>query len=55
VSWYDCDCEEQTFENLLSGNQVTFCADESCGPIDESSGTLILVGDCNTTTTTTIV
>jgi hypothetical protein len=52
VSWYDCSGGQQTYINLPSGNQTTFCANTFFGPINPGGGTLFTVGPCSTTTTT---
>ena len=53
VSWYDCYGVFTEDPNLGSGQQTTFCADTSYGPIEYSSGSLFNLGSCTTTTTST--
>ena len=51
ISYYDCNGVYQSGE-LGSGQQTTFCANTSFGPIEYSSGQLFIIGACATTTTT---
>ena len=43
ISWHDCD-DIVIFDNLGSGNQITFCANQSYGLIEYSSGSLFDLG-----------
>ena len=52
ISYYDCTGNYQSDSNLGSGNQLTFCANQSYGLIDYSSGSLFDVGLCPTPTPT---
>ena len=51
INWHDCD-DIVIFDNLGSGNQITFCANQSYGLIDYSSGSLFDLGLCPTPTPT---
>ena len=52
ISYYDCSGVYQTDPNLGSGQQITFCANQSYGLIDYSSGSLFDLGLCPTPTPT---
>ena len=52
VSWYDCSNVLQSNPNLGSGQQTTFCANLSYGPIEYSNGSLYDLGLCPTPTPT---
>ena len=51
ISWHDCD-DIVILDNLGSGNQITFCANQSYGLIEYSSGSLFDLGLCPTPTPT---
>ena len=51
ISYYNCS-GTYISDNLGSGNQITFCANQSYGLIDYSSGTLTDLGLCPTPTPT---
>jgi hypothetical protein len=51
ISWHDCD-DIVISDNLGSGNQITFCANQYYGLIDYSSGSLFDLGLCPTPTPT---
>ena len=51
ISYYNCS-GTYISDNLGSGNQITFCANQSYGLIDYSSGTLTDLGLCSTPTPT---
>ena len=46
ISYYDCSGVLQSDPNLGSGQQITFCANLSYGPIEYSSGSLFDLGLC---------
>ena len=46
ISYYDCAGVLQSDPNLGSGQQITFCANLSYGPIEYSSGSLFDLGLC---------
>ena len=46
ISYYDCSGVLQSDPNLGSGQQITFCANQSYGLIDYSSGSLFDLGLC---------
>ena len=46
ISYYDCSGVLQSDPNLGSGQQITFCANQSYGLIDYSSGDLFDLGLC---------
>jgi hypothetical protein len=46
VSWYDCNGVLQSDPNVGSGNQLTFCANLSFGPIETGGGSLFDLGAC---------
>jgi hypothetical protein len=52
ISYYDCSGVLQSDPNLGSGQQITFCANQSYGLIDYSSGSLFDLGLCPTPTPT---
>ena len=51
ISYYNCS-GTYISDNLGSGNQITFCANQSYGLIDYSSGALTDLGLCSTPTPT---
>jgi hypothetical protein len=46
ISYYDCSGVYQSDSNLLSGNQITFCANQSYGLIDAGGGSLFTLSPC---------
>ena len=52
VSWYDCSGVLQSYPNLGSEQQTTFCSNLSYGPIEYSNGSLFDLGLCPTPTQT---
>ena len=52
ISYYDCSGVLQSDPNLGSGQQITFCANQSYGLINYSSGSLFDLGLCPTPTPT---
>ena len=53
ISYYDCSGTLLTNVEVLSGQQIIFCADTTYGPIGYSSLQLFEIGPCETSTTTT--
>ena len=46
ISYYDCSGVYQSDSNLLAGNQITFCANQSYGLIDAGGGSLFTLSPC---------